>query len=144
MSDLSVQAIKTLNKNELKLELKNRGLDGQGKKEDLVNRLTKAIIEIPSNPDKHECTTESVNISVELVKEIFTDMFLKQEQKILDIVQRGAADTNSRIDRLTQEIKDNNTRLDVLRKETDELKLSVEASQEMMDKKIEKAEGKVN
>ena len=29
-------------------------------------------------------------------------------------------------------------------KETDELKLSVEASQEMMDKKIEKAEGKVN
>ena len=40
-------SIKTLNKNELELELKNRGLDGQGKKEDLVNRLTKAIIEIP-------------------------------------------------------------------------------------------------
>ena len=59
MSDLSVQAIKTLNKNELKLELKNRGLDGQGKKEDLVNRITKAIIEIPSNSDRHECTTES-------------------------------------------------------------------------------------
>ena len=85
MSDLSVQAIKTLNKNELTLELKNRGLDGQGKKEDLVNRLTKAIIEIPSNADKHECTTESVNISVEIVKEIFTDTFLKQEQKTLDI-----------------------------------------------------------
>ena len=73
MSDLSVQAIKT-NKNELKLELKNRGFDGQGKKEDLVNRLTKAIIEIPSNPDKHECTTESANISAELAKEIFMDM----------------------------------------------------------------------
>ena len=70
-------------------------------------------------------------------------MFLKQEQKIHDIVQRGAADTNSRIDRLTQEIKDNNTRLDVLRKETDELKLSVEASQEMFEKKFEKAEGNV-
>ena len=96
-------------------------------------------MEIPSNPDKRECTTETANISVELVKEIFMVMFLKQEQKILDIVQRGAADTNSRIDRLTQEIKDNNTRLDVLRKETDELKLCVEASQEMM----EKAEGKV-
>ena len=143
MSDLSVQAIKTLNKDELKLELENRGLDGQGKIEDLVNRLTKAIIEIPSNPDEHECTTESSNISVELVKEIFTDMFLKQEQKIHDIVQRGAADTNSRIDRLTQEIKDNNTRLDVLRKEADELKLSVEASQEMFEKKFEKAEGNV-
>ena len=69
-------------------------------------------------------------------------MFLKQEQKILDIVQRGAADTNSRIDRLTREIKDNNTRLDVLRKETDELKLSVEASQEMMGKKLKKLKAK--
>ena len=34
----------SLNKHELKLELTNRGLDGQGKKQDLVNRLTKAII----------------------------------------------------------------------------------------------------
>ena len=134
MSDLSVQAIKTLNKKELKLKLKNRGLDGQGKKEDLVNRLTKAIMEIQSNPDRHECTTESANISVELVKEIFTDMLLKQEQKILDIVQCEAANTNSRIDLLTQEIKDNSTRLDVLKKETDELKSSVEASQEMTEK----------
>ena len=71
-------------------------------------------------------------------------MFRKQEQKILQIVQNGAADTNSQIDQVTQEIKDNNTRINVIGKETDELKLSVEASQEMMDKKIEKAEGKVN
>ena len=63
------------------------------------------------------------------MKEIFTEMFLKQEQKILDIVQRSAADTNARIDRLTQAIKDNSTMLDALRKETDELKFSVEASQ---------------
>ena len=142
MSDLSVQAIKTLNKNELKLELKNRGLDGQGNKEDPVNRLTKVIIEIPNNPDKHKCITEIANISVELVKEIFSNMFLKQEQKILDIVQGRATDTNSRIDRLTQEIKDNNTRLDVLRKETDELKLRVEASQEMMEKNLKKLKAK--
>ena len=32
MRDLSVQAIKTLNKNVLKLELKNRGLDAQVEK----------------------------------------------------------------------------------------------------------------
>ena len=70
-------------------------------------------------------------------------MFLKQEQKTLDIVQLWAADIKSRIDWITQEIKDNNTRLDVLRKETDELKLSVEASQEMIERIIEKAEGKV-
>ena len=69
-------------------------------------------------------------------------MFLIQEQNILDIVQRGAADANSQIDRLTQEIKDNNTRLDVLRKETDELKLGVEASQEMTGKKLKKLKAK--
>ena len=63
---------------------------GRGK-EDLVNRLTKAVIEIPSNADKHK----SANISVELIKDIFTDMFLQQEQKLLDIVLRGVADTNS-------------------------------------------------
>ena len=68
---------------------------GRGKKEDLVNRLTKAIIEIPSNAEKHKFTKESANISVELVKEIFIDMFLKPEHKILDIVHLGAADTNS-------------------------------------------------
>ena len=32
MPDLSVQAIKTLNKQELKLERTNPGLDGQGEK----------------------------------------------------------------------------------------------------------------
>ena len=44
---------------------------------------------------------------------------------------------------MTQEIKDNNTKLDVLRKETDELKLCAKASHKMMEKKTEKAEGKV-
>ena len=76
------------------------------------------------------------------MKEIFTGMFLTLKQKFLDIAQRGVADTNSRIDRLTQEIKDNNTRLDVLRKETDELKLGVEASQEMTGKKLKKLKAK--
>ena len=70
-------------------------------------------------------------------------MFLKQEQKILGIVQCGPADGNSSVDRLTQEIKENNTTLDVLRKETDELKLNLEVSQETMERKFEKAEGKV-
>ena len=71
-------------------------------------------------------------------------MFLKHEQKILDIVQLGTAGTNSRQDRLTQKIKDNSTRLDIPGKKLEGLKLSVEASQERMEKKIEKAEGKVN
>ena len=55
-------------------------------------------------------------------------MFLNQERKILDIGQNGTTDTNSQKDRLTREIKNNSTRLDVPRKEIDKVKLSIEAS----------------
>ena len=68
MSDVTVQAIKTVKKHESKLELANRGLDGQEKKEDLVNRLTKSISEILDDAEKHEFTAEGANISVEIVK----------------------------------------------------------------------------
>ena len=66
MSNLTVHSIKTLSKHELKLELTNRGLDRQGKKEDLQ---TKAISEISNDAGKHEFTIEIANISVELVKQ---------------------------------------------------------------------------
>lgn len=44
--------------------------------------------------EKREFSTETVNISIELVKEVFIDLFLKQEQNILDIVQNRTPDTN--------------------------------------------------
>ena len=56
----------------------------------------------------------------------------------------GATDAKSQIDLSTQEIKYDSTRLDVLWKERDILRLSIEPSQEMMENKIEKTEGKVN
>ena len=56
----------------------------------------------------------------------------------------GATDAKSQIDWSTQEIKYDSTRLDVLWKERDILRLSIEPSQEMMENKIEKTEGKVN
>ena len=49
MSNLSIQTIKTLNKYELKLQRIRLGLDEQGKREDLVKRLTKAISEITND-----------------------------------------------------------------------------------------------
>ena len=58
----------TVKKHESKLELANRGLNGQGKKEDLVNRLTKSISEILDNAEKHEFTAEGATISAEIVK----------------------------------------------------------------------------
>ena len=53
-------------------------------------------------------------------------MFLNQELKILDTDRKWTAGTNSRIDRLTHEIKGNSTRLDEVTKEIDKLKVSIE------------------
>ena len=50
-----------------------------------------------NDAEKREFSTETVNISIELVKEVFIDLFLKQEQNILDIVQNRTPDTNSQI-----------------------------------------------
>ena len=46
MTELSVESIKSLNKNELKTKLINRGLGTQGTKEVLLNRLSKTIQEM--------------------------------------------------------------------------------------------------
>ena len=43
MTELSNESIKILNKNELKIELTNRGLGMQGTTEVLLNRLLEAI-----------------------------------------------------------------------------------------------------
>ena len=48
MSEITVDAVKKLNMAELKSELSKRGLFVNGKKEELLKRLTEAILEINS------------------------------------------------------------------------------------------------
>ena len=48
MSEITVDAVKKLNMAELKSELSKRGLSVNGKKEELLKRLTEAIREIHS------------------------------------------------------------------------------------------------
>ena len=48
MSEITVDAVKKLNMTELKSELSKRGLFVNGKKEELLKRLTEAILEIHS------------------------------------------------------------------------------------------------
>ena len=61
MNQLSVEAIKNFNVNELKSELAKRGLAVQGKKEELFKRLTDAMSE--DNSDKQ--------LSISLIKQNF-------------------------------------------------------------------------
>lgn len=87
---------------------------------------------------KNISNTTDGNISVELVKEIITDIFREQEKKLLDLVRNGISDTSVGMDRLTQEISDDNIKLNALSKKRDDLKLSLETSQEITDNNLRK------
>ena len=92
---------------------------------------------------KNTSNTNDASISIELVKEIFTNMFKDQEEKLLNIVRNGISDTNARLDQLTQEVSDNNIKLNDSSKETDDLKLSIETSQEINDEKFKEINRKL-
>ena len=92
---------------------------------------------------KNTSNTSDTSVSIELVKELFTKMFKEQEEKLLNIVKNGISDTNACLDQLTREISDNNVKLNYLSKETDALKLSIEISQEMTDKKFKEINKKL-
>ena len=108
MTELSNEFIKNLNKNELKSELTNRGLGTQVTKDVLLNRLSKAIQDMDTRNTKNESrnkanemekstsNTSDTSVSMELVKEIFTNMFKEQEEKLLNIVRNVISDTNAR------------------------------------------------
>ena len=66
-----------------------------------------------------------------MIKELFTEMFKVQEETIRKIVSSCSSDTIVRLDRLSQEIQDNNERFKKLNKETVDLKISLETFQEI-------------
>ena len=136
MSASSQESIKHLTKSELKTELTKRGLPSNGRKDDLLKRLTETLNEQSKKVDKTEKQLQ--NISIETIKELFIEMFKAQEETIRKIVSSCNSDTIMRLDRLSEEIQDNNERLEKLNKETVDLKISLETSQEIFEKKFQK------
>ena len=136
MSASSQESIKHLTKSELKTELTKRGLPSNGRKDDLLKRLTETLNEQSKKVDKTEKQLQ--NISIETIKELFIEMFKAQEETIRKIVSSCNSDAIMRLDRLSEEIQDNNERLEKLNKETVDLKISLETSQEIFEKKFQK------
>ena len=136
MSASSQESIKHLTKSELKTELTKRGFPSNGRKDDLLKRLTETLNEQSKKVDKTEKQLQ--NISIETIKELFIEMFKAQEETIRKIVSSCNSDTIMRLDRLSEEIQDNNERLEKLNKETVDLKISLETSQEIFEKKFQK------
>ena len=146
MTELSNESIKILNKNELKIELTNRGLGMQGTTEVLLNRLLEAIQDMDTRNresesrwnemEKNTSNTSDASVSIELVKEIFTNMFKNKKKNFWILSEMVFQNTNARLDQLTQEMSDNNIKLNDLSKETDDLTLSIETSQEITNEKF--------
>ena len=67
-------------------------------------------------------------------------MFKAQEETIRKIVSSCNSDTIVRLDKLSEEIQDNNEKLEKLNKETLDLKISLETSQEIFEKKFHKVD----
>ena len=100
----------SITKKESKTEFKNRRLRTQGKKEVWLNRISKAIQDMDSKNtesesrneankmERYNSNTSDTNISIELVKEIFTNMLREQAEKLSNIVRNGISDTNVCLD----------------------------------------------
>ena len=84
MSVLSQESIKHLTKSELKNELTKWDLPLNGRKDDLLKRLTETLNEESNKVDETEKHLQ--NISIEMIKELFTEMFKAQEETIRKIV----------------------------------------------------------
>ena len=107
MSALSQESIKHLTKSELKTELTKRGLPLNSRKDDLLKGLTETR---NKESDKvHETEKHLQNISIEMIKERFTEMFKAQEKTISKIVSSCNSDTIVRLDQLSEEIQDRKT-----------------------------------
>ena len=67
-------------------------------------------------------------------------MFKEQQNALINIVSQTATPLQTSLDKLTMEIKDSNDRLNSIMKETDDLKLSIEAYQNITDDKLKDTE----
>ena len=124
MNKLSQEAIKSLTKSELKIEFSKRDLSLSGKKGKKLMETSNEEINKLYKPEK-----SLEKVSIDMIKELFTELFKVQEETIIKIVSCCNTDTIARLNRLTEEIQDNNERLNMLNKETNDLKLSLSASQ---------------
>ena len=70
-------------------------------------------------------------------------MFKEQQNALVNIVSQTTTPLQTYLEKLTMKIKDNNDRLNNIRKETDDLKLSIETYQNITDDKLNDTENSI-
>ena len=82
-------------------------------------------------------------ITIDTIKSIFQEMFQQQEKVLIETVNSTSLVTNQSIDKLSSDITVNNEKLIKLANDLSDVQLSIEASYEMIDKKIKKIEERI-
>ena len=77
-------------------------------------------------------------ITIDTIKSIFQETFQQQEKVLIETVNSTSLVTNQSIDKLSSDITVNNEKLIKLANDLSDVQLSIEASYEMIDKKIKK------
>ena len=71
-------------------------------------------------------------------------MFKEQQNALKNIASQNTAPLQTSLDKLTMGIKDNNNRLNNIKKETDDLQLSIETYQNITDDKLKDTENSLD
>ena len=83
-------------------------------------------------------------LTIESVKEIFMEIFKEQQNALVNIVSQNTTPLQTSLDKLTMENKDSNDRLNNIMEESDDLKLSMETYQNIIDDKLKDAENSIH
>ena len=93
------------------------------------------------NAAKDEKENESQVITMAMIKSLFHELFEEQEAKLAETIKSDV--TNKRIDKLSADIMKNNERLAELTNDVNDVKESIDASQEMLEKRMDILEEKI-
>ena len=94
------------------------------------------------NAAKDEKENESQVITMGMIKSLFHELFEEQEAKLAETIKSAADVTNKRIDKLSADITKNNERLAELN-DVNDVKERIDASQEMLEKRMDILEEKI-
>ena len=76
-------------------------------------------------------------ITIDTIKSIFQEMFQQQEKVLIETVNSVSLVTTQRINKFSSDITVNNEKLNKLANDVSDVQLSVEASHETIDEKIQ-------
>ena len=93
--------------------------------------------------ERKTSNASDANMSIELFKELFTNILREQEKKLLNFLRNSISETKLRQNWVTQVISDNNISLKASSKETDGRKLNLETSQEITNNKLKEINHKL-